>query len=261
MVPFYRDPYFLGEGFDVAHGFFGRRGGVSVGVYESLNCRLDGKDNPVHVAENRERIRKELGALRMISQKQVHGNVCHIVNIPWRDEDRPTGDAMVTDRPGVALAVLTADCGPVLFAGKRAHGETVIGAAHAGWRGAVAGVLESTVETMVKVGVMRESIRASVGPCIAQKSYEVGEDMIAEVIKAGAEDERFFMAGRTEGKCLFDLPGYCAARLGRAGVGRVSITGIDTYTQEQDYFSNRRKTHRGEADYGLQISALVIRVG
>lgn len=242
----------------VPHGFFGRTGGVSMGIYNSLNCGIGSDDDAGHIIENRRRVRDALGAEHLLSLRQVHSALCHRVDHPWDDDTRPEGDGLVTDRPGVALGVLSADCGPVLFYGEKADGSPVIGAAHAGWGGALRGVLENTVQAMVGLGAGLTTIRAALGPCIGPRSYEVGADFPEPFIAHDPQSDHFFRPARRDGHVLFDLPGYIAFRLAGAGVGRVSICGIDTYTQEADYFSYRRATHRGESAYGRQISALVI---
>lgn len=255
-----KDSRFVPDRVPVAHGFFGRGGGVSTGLYSTLNCGLGTKDSPDNVNENRRRVAQALNTNpnRMVGVKQVHGSVCHYVTEPWAIENRPDGDAMVTDVPGLLLGILTADCGPILFYGEKADGAPVIGAAHAGWGGALRGVLESTIDTMTEHGALRDRICASVGPCIAQASYEVSTDFITPFIENDPQSEHFFKSARAEGHLMFDLPGYIAGRLGRAGVRYVSLTGVDTYSSEKDYFSYRRTTHRNESDYGRQISALVI---
>jgi YfiH family protein len=176
------------------------------------------------------------------------------VNAPHKE--RPQADAQVTDVPGLAISILTADCAPVLFYGRNDKGP-VIGAAHAGWKGALGGVLDSTVYEMEEYGVKAKDIKAAIGPCISKRSYEVGQDFAAPFLNEDPENERFFMNGGA-GKLMFDLPGYCAARLYNCGLTNVAITGIDTYANERDYFSFRRATHRKEPDYGRQISVIVI---
>lgn len=242
----------------VPHGFFGRRGGVSEGVFSSLNCGLGSGDHPDHIAENRRRVCAALGAGRLLSLRQVHSALCHSVDRAWDDDARPEGDGLVTDRPGIALGVLSADCGPVLFYGEKSDHTPVIGAAHAGWGGALRGVLENTVQAMCDLGAELTTIRAALGPCIGPKSYEVGADFPAPFIAHDPQSDHFFRSARQDGHSLFDLPGYIAFRLAGAGVGRVSICGIDTYAQEESCFSYRRSTHRAESAYGRQISALVI---
>jgi purine-nucleoside/S-methyl-5'-thioadenosine phosphorylase / adenosine deaminase len=236
----------------IAHGFFGREGGVSQGVYASLNCGPGSRDAPKAVTENRARAVAALGpGLRLITLGQIHSAIVHPVGPAWDFDVKQEGDALVTDQPGLALGILTADCAPVLFADAEAR---VIGAAHAGWKGAVAGVLENTVAVMEKLGAKPDRIVAAIGPAISQANYEVGADMRA---RFGAADERFFMSGRA-GHFHFDLPGYAAHRLRQAGVGKIADLGLCTYPMEEGFFSFRRTTHRGEADYGRELSAIAL---
>jgi len=260
MISFLSDSNFLKADSNVVHGFFGRRGGISTGLYGSLNCGLGTKDAPVNVNHNRNVVADALSVVPagLISVNQVHSAVCLFVDKPWVNDQRPEADALVTDRPGLALGVLTADCGPVLFYGEKTDGQPIVGAAHAGWGGAFKGILEETVKTMTDHGAIPASIRASVGPCIAQKSYEVGEEFVTRFLDADPANEHFFRESRKEGHMMFDLSGYIAARLAQAGVRQVSLTGVDTYANENDYFSFRRTTHRNEPDYGRQMSAIAI---
>jgi YfiH family protein len=230
------------------HRFFGRNGGVSTGLYASLNCSFT-SDDPANVRENRARVAREMGVARenLLGCKQVHGIDVAIVREPWAEGDGPAADALVSIVPGLALGVITADCAPVLF-----YGDGVCGAAHAGWRGAVAGVLEATLEAMRALGATQ--IHAVIGPCIQQPSYEVGADMRDAVLAAGRNAARFFSAGRP-GHWWFDLPGYCAARLTAAGATAESL-GLDTCALEQEFFSHRRRTLRGETALGHQISVI-----
>ena len=259
MIPFLKDSNFIPPGKPVAHGFFGRKGGVSAGLHDSLNCGMGSQDAPENVRENRRRVMEELGATSLVTLNQVHGNICHYVSGPWDMAARPEGDAFITDVPGIALGILTADCGPVLFYGEKADGRPVIGAAHAGWGGALKGVLEATIKTMVTRDVVPETLHASLGPCIGPKSYEVRDGFADSFMEQDPANEHFFRSARREGHLMFDLPGYIASRLALAGIKHVSITGQDTYSAAGDYFSYRRATHNGEQDYGRQISALVIR--
>lgn len=256
-LPYLKEPAFLPDDRIVAHGFFGRKGGVSSGLYDSLNCGMGTQDDVANVTENRGRVATALGAGKMVSLKQVHGDTCLRVNAAF--DDRPEGDAMVTDIPGVALGILTADCGPVLFYGEKDHGAPVIGAAHAGWGGALRGVLESTVKAMKDKGARAETIRACIGPCIGPKSYEVQAKFADPFLERDPAAEHFFRPAHRDGHLMFDLPGYIASSLAAAGVRYVAMTDIDTYRAEEDYFSYRRATHRAETDYGRQISAIVIR--
>lgn len=244
----------------VVHGFFLRAGGISTGIYESLNCAPLSADDPACVKENRARAAMALGVApdHLLTLSQTHSATCHIVRAPWKPGQIMEGDALVTDRPGLALGVLTADCAPVLFAGESASGP-VIGAAHAGWKGALGGVLESTIDAMESLGAPRATLSAVIGPCIARPSYEVGADFRAEFVTHAPENARFFKRTETEESFLFDLPAYVADRMARIGVAHVSATGHDTCAQEADFFSFRRATHAGHADYGRQLSAIVIR--
>ncbi|MDR3505934.1 MAG: peptidoglycan editing factor PgeF [Acidocella sp.] len=230
------------------HGFFTRNGGVSAGLYASLNCSFS-SDNPNHVRENRARVAAAMGVERehLLGVKQVHGDGVVTVREPWAEGAGPAADALVTSIPGLALGIITADCAPVLF-----YGDGVVGAAHAGWRGALAGVLEATATAMRELGA--REIHAVIGPCIGQASYEVGADMRDAVLARHATDAQFFEVGRP-GHWHFDLPGYCAARLNAAGV-KAEALGLDTYAQEQEFFSYRRKTLRGEVATGHQISVI-----
>jgi YfiH family protein len=243
----------------VSYGFFTRQGGVSEGIYSGLNCAYLSKDDGENVARNRAlvagRFGIEPGNLSTLSQ--CHSADCFRINAPL-DGAGPSGDALVTSTPGQLIAVLTADCGPVLFTGCSDTGAPIIGAAHAGWGGALKGVLESTLEKMVEEGAMLNTITACLGPCLMQSSFEVKEDFIRPFIIQHEEAEKFFMETRKSGSYMFDLPGYIAMRLSLAGVRRVSLMGLNTYTDEERFFSYRRATHRAEPDYGRQISAIVI---
>ena len=247
------------EGSPVLHGFFGRRGGVSKGVYNALNCGVGSDDEPEVVAQNRALVANTMGAAPeyLVSLFQMHSDVCLTVDKPWSTANRPEADAFVTDVPGLALGILTADCAPVLF--YTGGPKPVIGAAHAGWGGAFKGVLESTVKAMEALGAQRETIRACIGPCISKASYEVGPEFYQQFVEHEAENDRFFGAARKKDHFLFDLAAYCASRLHQAGLKRVFIKDLDTYFNEEDFFSYRRATHRGEKDYGRQISAIMIK--
>ena len=237
----------------IAHGFFGRSGGVSTGLYDSLNCGPGSSDDPADVAENRRRVAAALSpGARLISLSQIHSATVHTVS---GREDRPEGDGMVTATPGVALGILTADCAPVLLADPTAR---VIGAAHAGWKGALGGVLEATLAAMEGLGASRGDIRAAIGPCISQDNYEVGWDFRDRFLHLGLKNRRCFVPSGQEGHYRFDLSGYAAHRLTAAGVGSVAVLGVCTYPQENGYFSFRRTNHAGESDYGRQISAIVL---
>jgi polyphenol oxidase len=239
-----------------AHGFFGRTGGVSEGLYKSLNCGLGTPDGAV--PENRAIAAKALGIMpeKLLSLYQTHSDKCMVVTKPW--QERPHADAMVTDMPGWGLAVLTADCAPVLFYGEKADGSPVIGAAHAGWGGALRGVLENTVTAMEELGAGKGTLRAVVGPCIAQRSYEVMKRFKEPFAAQDQANEMFFSPAGCAEHLMFDLPGYIVRRLMLAGVPEISVSGADTYFNELDYFSYRRSVHRGEPDYGRQISIISI---
>ena len=240
------------------HGFFTRRGGVSEGPWAALNCSLSGQDDPARVRENRRRAADALGlpgeALHGLSQ--VHGiAVAEVDEAGWLEGQGPRADALVTRRPGVALGIVTADCAPVLFADAAAG---VVGAAHAGWRGAVDGVIEATIEAMLRLGARRERMLAAVGPCIGQASYEVGPDLRAAVLARDPADARHFGPGRQEDRWQFDLAGYCAARLRAAGLAAVETAGTDTLANEAAFFSHRRRTLAGGGPIGHQLSAIGI---
>ena len=237
------------------HAFFTREGGVSTGLFASLNCSDRGQDDPAAVAENRARAACALGFApdRLVSVHQVHGPVVAVAEAdPWAREARPQADAVITNRPGLVLSVVTADCGPVLFADPEAR---VVGAAHAGWRGAVGGVLEATLDAMRGLGA--RNIRAVVGPCISQPSYEVSDDLRNEVLARDPADARFFAPGARPGKYQFDLPGYCVARLTAAGA-QAQATGHCTLALPGQFFSHRRRTLAGEGPIGHQLSAIGI---
>jgi len=241
----------------VPHGFFTRQGGVSQGPFASLNCGLSGADARAAVLENRARAARAVGAApsRLLGLTQIHGAEVVTVEAPWAPGDGPRADAMVTAAPGLALGIVTADCAPVLLADQDAG---VVGAAHAGWRGAVAGVLEATVAAMGALGAARERIAAVIGPCIGQASYEVGTDLRAAVLARDAADRRFFAPGRSAERWQFDLAGYCANRLAAAGVGRVARIGADTAAEAERFFSHRRRTLAGGGPIGHQISIVAL---
>jgi YfiH family protein len=244
-------------GLSAPHGFFTRRGGVSSGPFASLNCSLSGKDSRDNVLENRARAAHAIDAdpARLVGIHQVHGADVTRVTEPWTPGNGPRADAMVTDRRGIALGIVTGDCAPVLFADPHAE---VVGAAHAGWRGALAGVLEATLAAMQACGATLERITAAVGPCIAQPSYEVGPDLHAAVLTRSPDDARFFTPGHREQRWQFDLPGYCAARLATAGVAAVEVLAADTLTDEAHFFSHRRRTLAGGGLIGHQISIIAL---
>jgi YfiH family protein len=240
----------------IRHGFFTRAGGVSEGVYASLNGGVGSSDSPSAVAENRARIAAALGVEpeRLLVPYQVHSPDVATVSEPWAADARPRCDGIVTATPGLALGVTGADCGMILFADPDAR---VAGAAHAGWRGARDGVVEATVAAMVALGAQARRIVAALGPCIAQASYEVGPEFV-EAFAGDGEAARYFAASRNPGRAMFDLHGYVGLRAARAGIGQFSDLGLDTYADEARFFSYRRKTHRGEADYGRLVSAIAM---
>lgn len=239
------------------HAFFTREGGVSRGLYASLNCGLGSGDAPEAVAENRARAMAMLGspAGALATAYQVHSSRVETVERPWPDDERPKVDALVTRTPGVVLGVLTADCAPVLFADADAG---VIGAAHAGWRGARDGVLEATVAAMEQLGAARERIAAAIGPSIGRDSYEVGPEFPAHFRDRAVEADGLFACSTRAGHFLFDLPGYVARRLERLGLRAVAAAGADTCAEDGRFFSYRRACHNGEKDYGRGLSAIVL---
>ena len=241
----------------VVHGFFTREGGVSTGIYASLNCGPGSDDAPQHVTENRRLAMDRLGMSEsmLCTVHQVHGQDVVFVTKPWSATARPKADAMVTRAPGIALGVLAADCAPVLFADPIAR---VIGACHSGWQGAFKGVAEATVQAMVRLGARPASIRAAIGPCIAQQSYEVGGEFRDRFMVRDEAFARFFALSPKPGHFLFDLPGFVESRLAGAGVGHVERLDRDTYAEPDTFFSYRRTTHRGEPDYGRQLSAIAL---
>jgi len=241
----------------VPHGFFTRQGGVSGGPYASLNCSLSSGDVRTAVLANRARAAQTLGARpdRLVGLMQVHGAEVIEVTEPWAPGDGPRGDALVTMRPDIALGVITADCTPILLADTAAG---VVGAAHAGWRGAVAGVIEAVVAAMARLGAAPDRIAAAIGPCIAQNSYEVGADLREQVLHGDPGDQRFFAPGHRDQHWQFDLAGYCAARLAAAGVTAIAALNQDTAADEARFFSHRRRTLAGGGPIGHQISIITL---
>ena len=238
----------------IRHGFFTRQGGVSTGLYDSLNTGVGSNDDPAAVAENRRRVAAHLGGGPddIAACYQIHSAVARVAEAGWKGE-RPEGDATVTAAPGVICAVLTADCAPVLLADAEAG---VVGAAHAGWKGALGGIVHSTVAAMEALGARPERISAVVGPCISQQSYEVGGDFQERFEHHDAGSGRFFAPGAAADRRLFDLPGYVLWRLEQAGVGEAAWTGEDTRMDAARFFSNRRAFLNGEPDFGRQMSAI-----
>jgi len=236
-----------------AHGFLGRNGGVSTGVVAGLNVGTGSKDDREAIAENRKRaVEAVLPGARLATVHQVHSAEARYVAEPWPQDERPKADAMVTDRMGLLLGILTADCAPVLLADPKAR---IVGAAHAGWRGALAGVTDSVVAQMEEIGASRSRIAAAVGPCIALPSYEVDEAFRARFVEADPANERFFVLTAADA-LHFDLPAYVRHRLISAGVDEVETIHLDTYSNPERFFSYRRATHLGEEDYGRQISVI-----
>jgi YfiH family protein len=238
------------------HAFFSRDGGVSEGIYAGLNGGIGSRDDPAHVTENRRRM---ADVLRVPSENfltvfQIHSPDVAVASNPWDTTTRPKADAIVTRTEGLAIGVTAADCGPILFADPAAR---VIGAAHAGWKGALTGVVEATVEAMEKLGAERANIVAAIGPLIRQPSYEVGNEFVERFVEADAENSLYFLPGAREGHAMFDLAGFIRGRLENAGVLMIDDTGIDTYSDER-FFSYRRSVHRKESDYGRHVHAIVL---
>jgi YfiH family protein len=240
----------------IRHAFFTREGGVSDGLYTSLNGGIGSNDEPAKVSENRARMAQALAVKpeRFLTCYQIHSPKVVEAHEPWTYETRPHADAIVTREPALAIGVSTADCGPVLFADPQAK---VIGAAHAGWRGALTGVLEATVEAMERLGANRSRIVAAAGPMIHQPNYEVGPDLVERFLAADADNTRFFTSGRP-GHSMFDLPGYVTARLKRLGIGAVDNLKLCTYGDPGRFYSYRRTTHRSEPDYGRHVNAIAL---
>jgi YfiH family protein len=241
----------------IRHAFFTRAGGVSDGIYESLNGGIGSDDGSDKVAENRARMAAALGVApdRLLSLYQIHSAKVVVAETPWDLAARPRADAMVTRTPQLAIGVGTADCGPVLLADPQAR---VIGAAHAGWRGALAGVIEATVEAMERLGADRKRIAAAAGPMISQRNYEVGQELVDRFRETDNDSGRFFKPAERAGHAMFDLPGYIVARLRRAGITQVENLGLCTYADPAQFYSYRRATHRGEPDYGRHINAIAL---
>ena len=241
----------------IRHAFFTRSGGVSQGVYATLNGGVGSKDKPESVTENRKRMAEALGVRpnHFLSAYQIHSPDVVTVDKPWPHDQRPKADAMVTKTPGIALGVSTADCGPVLFADAQAR---VIGAAHAGWRGALTGVLEATIAAMEKLGADRKRIAVALGPMIRQPNYEVGPEFVARFREADQGNIKFFAPSERKDHAMFDLAGYAAMRLARAGVGTIEDLKLCTYAEPERFFSYRRMTKLGEADYGRHINAVAL---
>jgi YfiH family protein len=241
----------------IRHGFFTRAGGVSEGVYESLNGGVGSEDSPAKVAENRARMAKHLGVApdRFLTCYQIHSPEVVVAETPWPSNERPRADAIVTRTPNLAIGISTADCGPVLLADPEAR---VIGAAHAGWRGALTGVIEQTVAAMEKLGAKRRRIVAAAGPMIRQSNYEVGQDLIDRFVATDPNTIRFFKPALRPGHSMFDLAGYVVSRLRRAEIAEIEDLGLCTYADPAQFYSYRRATHRAEPDYGRHINAIAL---
>ena len=241
----------------IKHGFFTRKGGVSDGIYASLNCGFGSADAQANVTENRRRVAGELGVAssHLITPYQTHSADVVIATIPWNLNDAPKADAIVTQRKGLAVGILSADCTPVLFADFNAG---IIGAAHAGWRGAIGGILEATLEAMVTEGADLSSIQVSIGPCLHQASFEVGPEFEEQFIETAPEYAQFFTQKTNNIRPQFDLPGFIMHRLSRAGVIGATDLASCTYLNESLFYSYRRNTHKKLPDYGRQISAIVL---
>jgi YfiH family protein len=241
----------------IRHAFFTRDGGVSSGIYRSLNSGIGSQDDAAHVTENRARMARALGvdAARLITAFQIHSPNVVIADEPWSVETRPRADAIVTKTPRLAIGVSTADCGPLLFADAQAR---VIGAAHAGWRGAFSGVIEGTIAAMEKLGADRGRITVALGPLIRQANYEVSQSFVDEFLRADENHARFFASATRAGHAMFDLPGFIAAQLQKIGIGRFEDVGLCTYADPDRFYSYRRSTHRAEPDYGRHVNAIVL---
>ena len=238
------------------HAFFSREGGVSGGIYQSLNGGIGSRDDASNVAENRRRMAEALGVEpgRFLTAFQIHSPDVAVATGPWDTASRPRADAIVTATENLAIGVTAADCGPVLLVDPRAR---VIGAAHAGWKGALTGVLESTVKAMEQLGAERAGIVAAIGPLIRQPSYEVGAEFVDRFMQADENNARFFIPASRDNHAMFDLAGFIRMRLENAGVLMIDDTGIDTYSDER-FFSYRRSVHRGEPDYGRHVHAIAL---
>ena len=241
----------------IRHAFFTRDGGVSSGIYDSLNGGIGSNDAPENVRENRARMAQALGVAptHLVTCFQIHSPDVVVAERPWTRENSPRADALVTRVPGLAIGVGTADCGPILFADGEAG---VVGAAHAGWKGALTGVAEATIVAMEKLGARRTRIRAAIGPLIRQPNYEVGAEFIERFKAADAAYENFFVPAARAGHAMFDLPGFIRSRLERAGIAGVEDLALCTYAEPARFFSYRRTTHRGEPDYGRHVNAIAL---
>ncbi|MEM7067547.1 MAG: peptidoglycan editing factor PgeF [Pseudomonadota bacterium] len=242
---------------EIYHGFHTRDGGVSEGIYKGLNVGLGSQDEHTNVLENRGRVARHAGVEpgQLVTLYQVHSPNIIAVNAPFEEDKRPQADGLVTNTPGIAIGVLTADCGPVLFSDPESK---VVGAAHAGWRGATGGVLENTIGEMENLGAKRQNITAALGPSISRYNYEVGPEFVDRLIDMETTNKKYLRASQNPDHAMFDLPSYIVARLARAGVA-ASWTGQCTYADDEKFFSYRRTTHNNEPDYGRQISVISIK--
>ena len=242
---------------NIRHAFFTRSGGVSPGVYSSLNGGVGSSDRPENVAENRARMAAILGVApdRLITAYQIHSPDVVVAEEPWTRETRPRADAIVTRVPRLAIGVSTADCGPLLLADSEAR---VVGAAHAGWRGALTGVIEETIAAMERLGANRNAITAALGPTIRQPNYEVGPEFVERFVAAEPANVRFFTPAQKSEHAMFDLAGYIGARVQRAGIAQFEDLGLCTYAEPERFFSYRRTTRNGEPDYGRHINAIAL---
>ena len=238
------------------HAFFTRDGGVSDGIYAGLNAGIGSQDDPANVAENRRRMAEQMGVApaRFLTLYQTHSPEAVVATGPWQGTSRPRGDAIVTRTAGLAIGVTAADCGPILLVDPTAR---VIGAAHAGWKGALTGILESTIAAMEKLGAERSGTVAAIGPLIRQHSYEVGDEFVERFIAADAENTLYFVPSAREGHAMFDLAGFIRMRLEDAGVLMIDDVGVDTYSDPR-FYSYRRSVHRDEPDYGRHVHAIVL---
>jgi len=241
----------------IRHAFFTRAGGVSQGIYESLNSGVGSNDDPANVTENRARMAASLGVApeRFLTAYQIHSPQVVTVEAPWSPSERPKADAIVTHTPGLAIGVSTADCGPVLLADPEAR---VIGAAHAGWRGALTGVIEATVAAMETLGAKRDRMVAAAGPMIRQPNYEVGQDLLDRFVAVEPSNVRFFIRANRPGHMMFDLAGYVVSQLRRAEIAQIEDIGLCTYANPAQFYSYRRATHLAEPDYGRHVNAIVL---
>lgn len=240
----------------IRHGFFTRQGGVSTGIYASLNCGLGSGDAPDNVRQNRGKVASALGIDRLAGVHQVHGRAVHVIRTREDAVLRPQADGLVTNLPGIGLSVLSADCAPILFADPKAK---IIGAAHAGWKGALFGTGEAVIDAMVQLGAQRNAIIAAIGPCISQAAYEVGTDFEQNYLAEDPSSASCFAQSTSSGKRQFALAPYVAGRLERAGITAVKNLDVCTYADAARFFSFRRTTHRGESDYGRGVSVIVLR--